>query len=170
MVQGHLPEALIAYQANLAIRAQLANPHPGNTGWQSDLSTVVIHRSPTCKPAQGHLPEALNSYQVGLAIANAAGRSLIQSNASWQRGSVSVVRESRQMCRWPQDRQRGGARLLSGRHSHHCRDRLATPIPVIPIGSAIFRCQDDKVGHVQKSQGHLPEALMPFISVTSTIA
>ena len=66
VAQGNLPEALKP-TATACIRDRLAEPDPGNAGWQRDLS-VSLREVGDVLVAQGNLPEALKSYRDSLPI------------------------------------------------------------------------------------------------------
>src|ERR1700731_1729393 len=58
----NLPEALISYQAGLAIRDRLAKSDPGNALWQRDLS-VAYEKVGDVLRAEGDFAGALTSYR-----------------------------------------------------------------------------------------------------------
>jgi hypothetical protein len=76
LAQGHEFEALIAYQASLAIAERLAKSDPGNANRQRDFS-VSRNKIGDIQVAQRHLPEALSSYQAGLAIRERLGNPIL---------------------------------------------------------------------------------------------
>lgn len=81
VLQGNLPEALKSYQTSLNIMEQLTKSNPGNTDWQSYLSTAYITVGDVLV-AQGNLAEALKSYQANLAITDLRQNSAVRSVGS----------------------------------------------------------------------------------------
>ena len=95
VAQGDLAGALKSYRDSLAIRGQLAQSDPGNTGWQRDLS-VSYNKIGNVQVTQGDLAGALKSYRDDLAITDRLARS-DPGNAGWQRdlavsnGNIAIV-------------------------------------------------------------------------------
>jgi phage tail protein X len=83
VTQADVPEALVSYQAGLAIAERLAKSDPGVADWQRDLSQSYA-KVGNMQVAQGHQPEALTAYQASLAIAERLAKA-DPGNARWQR-------------------------------------------------------------------------------------
>ena len=82
VAQGDLTGALKSYGDDLAIMEQLARSDPGNTGWQSDLSTSY-EKVGDMHVVRGDLAGALKSYRDCLAIRERLAQS-DPNNAEWQ--------------------------------------------------------------------------------------
>ena len=86
---GDRPAAMKAYQEGLAIRRNLAQRDPDNTGWQIDLSGN-LNRIGNLNLDAGDVPGALAAYREALTIA----RKLAQrdpNNIEWQRDLVLLL-------------------------------------------------------------------------------
>jgi tetratricopeptide (TPR) repeat protein len=81
LARGDLTGALKSYRDSLAIAEKLAK-HPGNAGWQRDLS-VSYGKLGDVQSAQGDLAGALKSYRDSLAIAEKLSKQ-DPGNAGWQ--------------------------------------------------------------------------------------
>ena len=80
--QGDLPAALDSYKAAQVIRERLVKTDPGNTGWQSDLSSSYSNIGGVLR-AEGNLAAALDSHKAAQAIRERLVRT-DPGNAGWR--------------------------------------------------------------------------------------
>jgi len=86
--QGSLADALRHYHSAAAIGEPVAKAHPGDTGWQRDMS-VAQEKIGEVLHAQGNLPAALVSLRAALAIRDRLAKA-DAGNADWQRNLAAV--------------------------------------------------------------------------------
>ena len=151
--RGQPAECLRLYQAAAAVGEPVVKAHPGDAGWQRDLSASP-DKVGDVRRDQGNLPAALASFRP---------RSL--SETAWPRptsqtacGSASWVsaREDRRRAHRP-GRPRRGADAVRSRAHNHRPPRQGRP----------RRCRRQRdlsvshsnVGNVLREQGNLPAAL-----------
>ncbi len=155
--QGHLAEALKAYQAGFDIMKRLTELNSGNTLWQRDLA-YSCNKVGDVLVAQGHLTEALKAFQAGLDIIERLAKSK-PGDAGWQFDlGISNERIG--------DIQMAQGNLAAALKSYEAkRDiifRLAKSNPGNASWQRDLAVAYEKIGDVLVAQGNLAAALQSY--------
>ncbi|MGO9134738.1 MAG: TIR domain-containing protein [Methylovirgula sp.] len=157
VAEGHLNDALKAYQSGLAAIAPIAKANPGNAGWQFDLG-VSNERIGDVQMAQGNLAAALKSFETRRDIVAALVKSDPKTLA-WQR-DLSVANE------------KVGDVLVAQGHlddalkAYQICLEIATRLADADANNAGWQRDlsvvDNKIGDVLVAQGHVDDALQAY--------
>jgi tetratricopeptide (TPR) repeat protein/8-oxo-dGTP pyrophosphatase MutT (NUDIX family) len=150
-------EAVIVLRQAVQCGQRLASSHPGNAGWQRDVSVSQENIGDVLR-AQGDLTSALSSYRASLEIRQRLASS-DPGNAGWQRDlSVNhnkigdVLSEQGDLT----------AALASYRGSLEIRHRLASSDPGDAGWQRDLSVSQEKIGDVLRAQGDLTAALASY--------